>query len=361
MMPETPTTTTTRAEDPWRRIASSPLEGRYAHGSAWTGDQLVIWGGIYRSGDTLVDLTDGAAYNPASDTWRSLSPAPSDLAGPADAVWTGQEMIVRTDRVPDGPAVMAAYQPAADTWRVIEGGPGAVREGYTLLWTGTDLIIWGGNSGDMLAGPTLGAAYDPTTDRWRAIRESPIAPRTGHQTVWTGEEMIIWGGRGSCAGKDSTCVEDLTDGAAYNPATDTWRTLPTSGDLQSSAVAVWDGDQILFWSQDECTRRCLVGEAYDPQTDFWLQLPDPPAPATSDLYRALWIGDRALLWNQDGTALTYQPNTATWQTLPPYPSADRRFFLTLGWTGQAVIVWGGWNGHAFTPPSNDGAALDPTP
>lgn len=60
------------------------------------------------------------------------------------------------------------------------------------------------------------------------IADSPLTPRRDHQEAWTGEEMLIVGGDGP------------RDGAAYDPTTDTWRSLPdtpiqTSGDPAGAA------------------------------------------------------------------------------------------------------------------------------
>ena len=51
----------------------------------------------------------------------------------------------------------------------------------------------------------------PVTDTWGAISASPLSGRQEHTAV---THMIIWGGYGF-----GVC---LNDGAAYNPATDTW-------------------------------------------------------------------------------------------------------------------------------------------
>jgi hypothetical protein len=157
---------------------------------------------------------------------------------------------------------------------------------------------------------------------------------------------------------DSTCVTDLTDGAAYRPATDTWRSVSRPPGLGSAAVAVWDGERMLAWSSGDCPQPCLIGFAFDPAADSWTPLPDPPDSVVTNPYRALWTGNEVMLWDWDGSIIAYQPISGTWRTLPAGPGADRRYH-TLLWTGQTVLVWGGWNGAAFTPPRNDGAALDP--
>ena len=71
----------------WRSLAKSPLSARLRPASAWTGKELVVWGG--QAGTTY--FADGAAYDPASDRWRPM--AWNSRFAPA-SVWTSQELIV---------------------------------------------------------------------------------------------------------------------------------------------------------------------------------------------------------------------------------------------------------------------------
>ena len=73
---------------------------------AWcgTGREMIVWGG--RSDGDKAPLADGAAYDPKSDTWRTIAAAPSGRAGDArrSAVGTGEEAGVLGGELPDGPA-----------------------------------------------------------------------------------------------------------------------------------------------------------------------------------------------------------------------------------------------------------------
>ena len=101
--------------------------------------------------------------------------------------------------------------------------------------------MWGGESSD--SGPALGdgAAFDPVTNSWRSIAASPLTPRGFHVAAWTGEEMLIVGGNGE------------RDGAAYNPATDSWRPIEESpllvgpSSVMESPGAVWTGQELVIW------------------------------------------------------------------------------------------------------------------
>lgn len=75
----------------WRLLASSPLAGRSAHVAVWTGEEMIVWGGWSFDGDGQPTVReDGAAYNPLTDRWRPIAPAPIPGRGSAAAVWTGR-------------------------------------------------------------------------------------------------------------------------------------------------------------------------------------------------------------------------------------------------------------------------------
>jgi hypothetical protein len=90
------------------------------------GKEMIVWGGSddYESEGThgfpRSFLNMGAAYDPGSDTWRALEPSPLDPRGWHSAVWTGEEMIVwggvgSSDYAGDA----GAYDPDTDGWRAI--------------------------------------------------------------------------------------------------------------------------------------------------------------------------------------------------------------------------------------------------
>ena len=87
-----------------------------------------------------------------------------------------------------------------------------------------------------------GGAYDPVTDTWRTISTvgAPVA-RWAHTAVWTGSEMLVWGGAGPSG--------DLGDGGAYDPLLDEWIGMPSAG-APSARVehnGVWTGDAWVIW------------------------------------------------------------------------------------------------------------------
>ena len=113
--------------DEWRRSAPMPILPAERQTSVWTGSELIIWGGLATYGTEPDDDGDfvqgeGAAYDPSTDTWRVMAHSP--LADRCDhsATWTGQQMVVfggmttcgHPGVVADGHA--ASYSPTIDEW-----------------------------------------------------------------------------------------------------------------------------------------------------------------------------------------------------------------------------------------------------
>ncbi len=93
-----------------------------------------------------------------------------------------------------------------------------------MVWTGNEMIVWGGGN------PGRGAKYYPETDTWIPI-SSTNAPTTTGSAVWTGSEMIVWVGANS---------------GRYNPATDSWTTIPNGP--AGGGTVVGTGSEMIVWA-----------------------------------------------------------------------------------------------------------------
>lgn len=78
------------------------------------------------------------------------------------------------------------------------------------------MVIWGGASSKCGSGGGAcsdGAAYDPETDTWAPLStQGAPSARSGHVGVWTGSALFIWGGMGG-GGSEAP----LLDGALWVP------------------------------------------------------------------------------------------------------------------------------------------------
>jgi hypothetical protein len=149
--------------DSWRLISSAGNAGpRTQHTAVWSGTEMLVWGGGVLEGEAICCLsvserpTIGARYNSRTDSWKAMS----DVGAPEGRVfhttaWTGREMIVwggHWDLY--GPFLNGGgrYDPRRDTWRTLplDGGPedGFVfNQARTGVWTGDAMFIHGATYG----------------------------------------------------------------------------------------------------------------------------------------------------------------------------------------------------------------------
>jgi hypothetical protein len=251
------------ARNRWRRIGTSPLAARAETSAAWTGKEMVVWGGAGPVSGQATPLGDGAAYDPATNTWRRIADAPIAPRRLPQAAWTGTELVVWSGAEPE-PADGAAYDPAADRWRRIATSPLAARTGATVQWTGREVVVWGGDSGSQGIFAD-GAAYDPSRDAWRPLPAAAGAPRFDALSAWTGKEVVVWGGlglardvepaRGQLGALEGLAVQPapddvvpIGDGLAYDPSVDRWRVLePVSLVPRGYPIGAWDGHGLIVW------------------------------------------------------------------------------------------------------------------
>jgi hypothetical protein len=170
---------------------------------------------------------DGSAYDPATNTWRKLAPAPIEGQQSPAAVWTGHELVILNGYDPEGkPVGGAAYDPAGDTWRRIASLPQRT-PGELAVWGGDEILLVGGGSG--FGG---GYAFNPSTNRWREIGRADL-PGVPLLAVWMGRRLIEVGPKTT----------------AYDPVNDRWSILPRAPQaLRQAGVAVWTSRRLFLVS-----------------------------------------------------------------------------------------------------------------
>jgi N-acetylneuraminic acid mutarotase len=267
----------------WRRLAPRDWDAAdpSARAVVWTGREVVVWGAFKAS-----------AFDPRTDGWRALPPAPS---GQGIAVWTGRELIGWGGGCcGDAWSGGSAYNPSTNTWRTLARSPLAPAQQPLGAWTGRELIlVVSGLDPDGKAYPASlarAAAYNPTTDTWRRIAQPP-ARRLGGTAVWDGDELLVVGGS--------------RVGLAYNLATNRWRKLAPMPSPRFGARAVWTGKRLMVWGAAD-RQIPLPVLAYDPKTDRWSSLPEGPFTEHVDPV-AVWTGHRLLVWSGAGVGAALAP------------------------------------------------------
>jgi len=263
--------------------------------------------------------------------WHQLRSAPFAVPQETASVWTGKQLIVfgRTPVTNPSTDVAEAYDPARDTWTRLTppAGPHA-SPGYRAVWTGKEILAFGAFDS---------VAFNPSSGKWRELRGSV----PGGITVWTGREAIGWGG--------GCCADARSDGAAYNPVTDTFRKLARSPlGASQGPLGAWTGRElILFVSGFDVDGKALPARlaraaAYDPAKNSWRRIAPMPTTGPRFASTAVWDGRDVLVTGAGANAQsTFAYNAATnrWRRLASLPSA--RAGATAVWTGRQLLLWGG--------------------
>ena len=207
------------ATDTWSRIARMPVRVSKPAGGHIDGKVYVV-GGWEFIGDAI-GITQ--IYDPATDSWSRGADLPTDVAAAGYAV-VGDRLYVIGGRPPAGADVGSqeiwAYDAADDAWTRVADYP--VPISWPACGTIDGLIYCAAGMIDGAQRVRTTYAYDPATDIWYRLADAPA-------TMWGGA-FAAQGGRLLLSGGN---IDDYisNEGFAYDPAGDTWSTLPYSSYL----------------------------------------------------------------------------------------------------------------------------------
>jgi hypothetical protein len=179
---------------------------------AWTGDEVLVFGGL--AGET--SRLDGAAWDPKANTWRTIATAPLTGVEPIGG-WIDNRLVVVTS------TSAAAYDPSTDRWTELPAAP--IRAGWrtAAVAAGRLFVVafgdgasqpvdWGvldpatgtwthgavpidplqagagfAGAGDRVAAPAAGLTFDPAGERWQQVAPCRSVDLSW---AWTGRYLI---------------------------------------------------------------------------------------------------------------------------------------------------------------------------
>lgn len=291
--------------------AASP--GRSHHTTVWTGDRMIVWGGFLESGATQTGalyVPDVPNSSPPIGGWlaTTVTAAPAARTGHS-AVWTGSEMLIWGGNGSGGalssggaytPPTGALVPGVEGSWTSLAtSGAPAARRGHTAVWTGSKMVVWGGLDTNF---QTLGsgAIYDPANNTWTALPSSGApSARTGHTAIWTGSKMLIFGGAN--AETPGSASNLLSDGAAYDPAAGTWSAISAIGapSARFAHGAVWTGSEMMILGGETLGGQVEnTAAAYNVASDTWRSL--ATSSTSSSGQSQVWSGSEILVFGDNG-------------------------------------------------------------
>ena len=334
-------------------------------GAVWTGHEVIVWGGL--GGGSFLGLNAGDRFDFETRTWLPTSGSDGPIGrSSASAVWTGNELLVwggvvfPYNRVGSGDrfdATLGTWSPMAVDYDL------QPRSNHTAVWTGKEMIVWGGYSNYALA--TNGGRYDVAADSWTIVptADGPSMPRDGHTAVWTGSEMIVWGGYSSTG---------LTsEGGRYDPTTGSWGSMSHEGapEARNNAGAVVLDGRMMVWGGFDANSGVIAnGAIYDSTLDAWSPVSSEAAPEAGAGFAMVAANGRAIVWGGRGaneasvnTGSVYDPSADRWTPLSTTGAPDARQYPAAEWTGHEMVVWGGWDSpvYAYDVFFDTGGRYDP--
>jgi len=324
-------------------------------------DGLLVLGGI--SGRASVSAQ---RYDPVTDTWTSLEPVFWQRRLWGGAV-IGEEMflIAGRDEHALSSCVVSVYWSEEGVWT--SGTPLSVaREDAFVVAVDGALYVIGGLNHE---GIPLADAERGVPDLTAAVYEPPVPEPVEIAITWTeGAPMPTPRYYGATAVVDNTIYtigglegQDATGRVveAYDPVADAWTAVaPLPEGRFNVAAATFEEKIYVFGGADVDGNVVDTVDRYDPATDIWeARIATLPAPAAGialtvfEDHIYLFGGSRSSQMfvpaeNYTNAAYAFDPETLTFEPLPPMPIARNMAFA--GTIDDEIFVIGGMKSPGAT-------------
>jgi N-acetylneuraminic acid mutarotase len=357
--------------DSWTATSTmNAPEGRADFTGVWSGDEMIVWGGSADPPSPL--LNSGGRYNPNTDTWvaTTIVNAPSRRYGHT-AVWSGDEMIVwggiDFGIPPPYFNTGGRYNPITDSWIATSttNAP-AGRFRHTAVWSGSKMIVWGGfgQTGTLNTGgrycvrspvPCIGRC-SPTPRPRPSPHQRPTPPpsidgtwtvtgslNTGRflhtATLLPSGLVLVVGG----INPDDT----LRSAELYDPASGSWTSTGSlnTGRFLHTATLLANG-KVLVAGGNFGNGTVSSAELYDPATGTWT-FTGSLNTAREEHTATLLPGGKVLLAAGRGSnafpfanAELYDPLSGTWTATGDLNTARNLHTATLLPNGKVLVAGG---------------------
>jgi hypothetical protein len=348
----------------WSVLPAAPIDGRSGAAGAWTGSQMLVWGGASGARNRQLNST-GAAYDPASRRWALLPTGPLSARTQTASVWTGRELFVwggytaadDSSQATDG----ALYNPTTKTWRSLPAAPVTGWGQAHVVWTGSRVILLSTPPSDNPASVRVDA-YDPATNRWTALPELTLParhPLVELVSLAADSRVYVWSEWAYTVTRGNTSTSQAgIDAFTLDPAAGTWtsnKLLPP--DRQAVRDPLWTGHEILVPGLRSWCPGCrgpgafnVTGVLINPHDTSTQPVPHGPVDDLTPRY--LWTGKSLLAYDSGtfttaggttypGAAAVWDPRTRAWTRLPGAPMSSSTPGESLAvWTGTHLLIWG---------------------
>lgn len=318
----------------WRELPAAPLTPRANAEAVWTGREVVVLGGETQpcppNADCAVSgghaLRDGAAYDPATNTWHRIARAPVPV-GPGDRLLSAAGRVVLRDWQRHGSRLFV-YDPQMDQWFEIRSFSGSMGD----LPSAVDGRVYG-FVGDHIA------MYDASRGLWTELPPDPLRPKLTQRRITATSSGPVVTGVPADVPRDGSVAPvvtaDVYDGSS-------WHRLPATGQVGNNAW-FWTGTQMVDpepgsldgGQVDGWGRAYPVGGILDPATGRWSPLPaaftDHGGGADINASGGRWVATYGQV---------YDTATGRVDTLP-HPDGAPSYGVTAAWADGRLLAFGG--------------------
>lgn len=252
------------ATDKWAKKKPMGLPSHHVAFTEYRG-KIYAFGGFVlpQSGPAAwVPINNAWEYDPANDSWKALAPMPTRRGSPV-AVTIGDKMYIIGGAVP-GPNQTAVhparphtsvgtveeYDPATNTWRARASMPTPRNHATAGAVNGKAYVIGGRVGAAFISGGSSNIGviegYDPATDSWsQGLARMPTARSAGAGGAYGGRVYVTGGEY-----QDYRMMATLKAFEAYDPATNSWQTLPSLPVSRHGLAAAVIGNRLHMVSGD---------------------------------------------------------------------------------------------------------------
>ena len=234
------------ATDTWTKKKSMPRPAHHPALATYNGKIYVLGGFVAPEKPALPvgaewePIDNAWEYNPAADSWKELAPLPGKRGAAVVAEVGGKIYViggVTTVEGAKGPAISPmgssrdlttndVYDPATNKWESRK--PMAVGRNHAFAAAvNSKIYVIGGRTGHgfitKASNTDVVEEYDPATDLWSAPKERMPTPRSGGGSGTDGRKIYVAGGEVTT----TELIGAYRAVEAYEPATDSWTTLPS--------------------------------------------------------------------------------------------------------------------------------------
>jgi hypothetical protein len=352
----------------WTELPPAPLAPRLGAVTAWTGSEALFLGGDVddfcppnaRCPGPPESTADGAAFDPATQTWRPVAEAPHPIAAGTPSTVAGDTVyLVQDDR-------LLSYDASEDAWSVSPPAPYGNPFGAPAVMDDGRIAL---TVGERHPGDPSGLLYYPADRWWEDLPEDPLGPAYDRLLTAVPGGLVL---TAVPTPDDRETAEPTLRAAVLDLDGDTWTALDGSRRTGGWNWA-WTGERMVDVYPDGVNasgKRYAQSGALDPSSGEWSALPQTPAVNTGGWPVAARRGPLAAV---DGWV--YDDRSRTW-TRVEQPSGAPDDPGSAVWAGDELIVLGGmdtdagwgadhlsdraWTWHAAAPaePSAPSVATD---